>query len=91
MENIKPCPKELRDSVTYEVTSTISDSPLLQDVPGEIERLKGIKNEALQSVTNLKRSVTELEVTEDEALSEVIIRFTISSSHFLLSRYKNQI
>lgn len=40
-------------------------------MPGEIERLRGIKNEALHSVTDLKRSVTELENTEDEALREV--------------------
>lgn len=42
-------------------------------MPGEIERLRGIKNEALQSVTDLKRSVTELENTEDEALREVTV------------------
>ena len=41
-------------------------------MPGEIERLRGIKNETLQSVTDLKRSVTELENTEDEALREVM-------------------
>lgn len=40
-------------------------------MPGEIERLRGIKNETLHSVTDLKRSVTELENTEDEALREV--------------------
>ncbi|XP_068238737.1 pleckstrin homology-like domain family B member 1 isoform X2 [Palaemon carinicauda] len=49
----------------------IQDTFNIDDVPGEIERLKGIKNETLQSVTDLKRSVTELELTEDEALREL--------------------
>lgn len=42
-------------------------------MPGEIERLRGIKNDTLQSVTDLKRKVIELENTEDEALREVTI------------------
>lgn len=48
-------------------------------MPGEIERLRGIKNEALQSVTDLKRSVTELENTEDEALREVTVMCLMSN------------
>lgn len=54
---------------------------LQQDVPGEIDRLKELKNEAMQSVTDLKRSVSELEMTEDEALREVtvLIEWVVSS------------
>lgn len=58
-------------------------------MPGEIERLRGIKNEALQSVTDLKRSVTELENTEDEALREVTVVCLMSDIFMKFQIFQN--
>lgn len=66
----------------------IQDTFNIDDVPGEIERLRGIKNEALQSVTDLKRSVTELEITEDEALRELEVERALLEGELVPLREK---
>ncbi|KAG7165669.1 Pleckstriny-like domain family B member 2-like [Homarus americanus] len=66
----------------------IQDTFNIDDVPGEIERLRGVKNEALQSVTDLKRSVTELEMTEDESLRELEVERALLEGELVPLREK---
>nr|XP_045622979.1 pleckstrin homology-like domain family B member 2 isoform X5 [Procambarus clarkii]XP_045622980.1 pleckstrin homology-like domain family B member 2 isoform X5 [Procambarus clarkii]XP_045622981.1 pleckstrin homology-like domain family B member 2 isoform X5 [Procambarus clarkii]XP_045622982.1 pleckstrin homology-like domain family B member 2 isoform X5 [Procambarus clarkii]XP_045622985.1 pleckstrin homology-like domain family B member 2 isoform X5 [Procambarus clarkii]XP_045622986.1 pleckstrin len=66
----------------------IQDTFNIDDVPGEIERLKGVKNEVLQSMTDLKRTVTELEFTEDEALRELEVERALLEGELVPLREK---
>ncbi|XP_063585475.1 pleckstrin homology-like domain family B member 1 [Penaeus indicus] len=63
----KCCNKVFEDYAIRNIQDTFN----IDDVPGEIDRLKELKNEAMQSVTDLKRSISELEMNEDEALREL--------------------
>ncbi|KAK4311576.1 hypothetical protein Pmani_016937 [Petrolisthes manimaculis] len=49
----------------------IQDTFNIEDVVGEVERLRGVKAEALVTVTDLKRRINDLETTEDETLREL--------------------
>ncbi|XP_042881409.1 pleckstrin homology-like domain family B member 1 isoform X3 [Penaeus japonicus] len=66
----------------------IQDTFNIDDVPGEIDRLKELKNEALQSVTDLKRSVSELEMNEDEALRELEVERALLEGELVPLREK---
>ncbi|KAK8722171.1 hypothetical protein OTU49_012309, partial [Cherax quadricarinatus] len=66
----------------------IQDTFNIDDVPGEIERLKGVKNEALQSMTDLKRTITDLEITEDEALRELEVERALLEGELVPLREK---
>lgn len=66
----------------------IQDTFNIDDVPGEIDRLKELKNEAMQSVTDLKRSVSELEMTEDEALRELEVERALLEGELVPLREK---
>lgn len=70
------------------IIKNIQDTFNIDDVPGEIERLRGIKNETLHSVTDLKRSVTELENTEDEALRELEVERALLEGELVPLREK---
>ncbi|XP_063861562.1 uncharacterized protein LOC135101478 isoform X2 [Scylla paramamosain] len=78
------CNKVLEEHIIKNIQDTFN----IDDVPGEIERLRGIKNETLQSVTDLKRSVTELENTEDEALRELEVERALLEGELAPQREK---
>ncbi|XP_050738373.1 pleckstrin homology-like domain family B member 1 isoform X4 [Eriocheir sinensis] len=78
------CNKVLEEHIIKNIQDTFN----IDDVPGEIERLRGIKNEALHSVTDLKRSVTELENTEDEALRELEVERALLEGELVPMREK---
>ncbi|XP_071546028.1 uncharacterized protein [Panulirus ornatus] len=83
-EEARGCNKVFEEHLMKNIQDTFN----IDDVPGEIERLRGIKNEALQSVTDLKRSVTELEITEDEALRELEVERALLEGELVPLREK---
>ncbi|KAG0711701.1 Pleckstrin y-like domain family B member 2 [Chionoecetes opilio] len=78
------CNKVLEEHIIKNIQDTFN----IDDVPGEIERLRGIKNDTLHSVTDLKRSVTELENTEDEALRELEVERALLEGELVPMRVK---
>ncbi|XP_076060048.1 uncharacterized protein LOC143036506 isoform X4 [Oratosquilla oratoria] len=71
-----------------QLIKNIQDSFNVEDVPGEIERLRVVKNEALHSVTDLKRSITDLEIQEDEALRELEMERALLDAELASQREK---